>query len=86
MAALRQRHLTSDIKFDPTMSTRRSSALAQKSPINESENEDVDMKDRPDNSQSAADIDDEEDDEDGSRGLLRMIGDVSSHLCELEEE
>lgn len=67
------------------MSTRRSSTLARKSP-DESEHEDVDMKDRPDSSPSAAAIDDEGDDDDGSRGLLRMIGDVSSYLCELEEE
>lgn len=68
------------------MSTRRSSAFPQKSPGNGSENEDVEMKDRPDSSHSAVDFDDEGEDEDGSRGLLRMIGDVSSYLCELEEE
>ena len=61
--------------------------LAQKPPVNESESEDVEMKDRPGSSQSAGDVEDDGEEEgDGSRDLLRMIGDVSAYLCELEEE
>lgn len=44
------------------------------------------MKDRPGSSQSAGDNEDDGEEGDGSRDLLRMIGDVSSYLCELEEE
>lgn len=66
------------------MSTRRSSIPAQRSPGNASDHDDVEMKDRPDSSESA--IEDDGVDEDDSRDLLRMISDVSTYLCELEEE
>jgi hypothetical protein len=77
------------------MSTRRAAAAeASKAQDPDNANGDVEMRDGAD---PASDVDsegdsndegdeEEDEDEDPSRGLLRMIQDVSTYLCSFEEE